>query len=298
MLPNLPSQKAHQLIEEKRVKINASVRAHLAESFFPCQKLGEAMAYSVEAGGKRIRALLCLASFEMFGGKYEDIEPFLVALEFIHTYSLIHDDLPAMDDSSMRRGKPSNHKRFGEAMAILAGDGLLTDAFSLMTRSSFPAERILRATHCIGVAAGSGGMVGGQALDMTIGNAPHSIDDVCQMQNLKTSAIIAACVVTGGILSGREPKETAHLETFGEKIGQAFQLADDLLDVKPSEESGKDSGIDQKNNKPTMIRHLGTENTKARCRTLFEEAVHALSNIDRPNQLLVAVAETMIERNH
>jgi geranylgeranyl diphosphate synthase type II len=250
----------------------------------------------LESGGKRIRALLCLTSFEMFGGQYEEIEPFLVAIEYIHTYSLIHDDLPDMDDSSMRRGKPSNHKRFGEAMAILAGDALLTDAFQLMSRSILPAEKVLLTIQRIAVAAGSAGMVGGQALDMTIDSSQSNLEDIAKMQFLKTAALIEASTISGGILGQAEPRELSLLETFGKKIGQAFQMADDLLDLETATFSGKDSGLDQKNNKPTMLRQLGVLETKLRCKSLFTEALGALSELAKPTELMVALAESMIER--
>jgi geranylgeranyl diphosphate synthase type II len=196
----------------------------------------------------------------------------------------------------MRRGKPSNHKRFGEAMAILAGDALLTDAFEVMSRSMLPADRVLLTIQHIAAAAGSGGMVGGQALDMTMDPSQPDLEDIDKMQFLKTAALIEACASAGGILGGAGEVELSLLKTFGKKMGQVFQMTDDLLDLESTIHSGKDTGLDQKNNKPTMLRQLGVLETKLRCKSLFSEAISALSDIARPTELMLALAQSMIER--
>jgi geranylgeranyl diphosphate synthase type II len=286
------------LIGEKRHRIDASIKARLWEKTSPSQNLQEAMAYSLEAPGKRIRALLCLGCYEIFGGKYSAVEPFLVALEMIHAYSLIHDDLPAMDDSQMRRGKPTNHRQYGEAMAILAGDALLTDAFVLMTESDLGADKVLLATRRIARSAGSWGMVAGQALDVSISPTHDSIHEIEQMQRLKTGELITTAVVVGGILGGANSRELSLLEAFGQKMGQAFQMADDLLDLERMENSGKDSGIDYKNQKPTMLFLLGLEKTKLRCQELVGEASQNIISLERPCEFMLALAKTMIERSH
>ncbi|MDR2800058.1 MAG: polyprenyl synthetase family protein, partial [Desulfovibrio sp.] len=212
----------------------------------------EAMEYSLRAGGKRLRPVLCLVSARACAGEARSPEPcsgeacsgeeweravllFACALECIHTYSLIHDDLPAMDNDDFRRGRPSSHKKFGEATAILAGDGLLTDAFALMARcadAGLPEKRVLRALGAAARAAGSAGMVGGQFLDMLYtGGVAVGLKELALMQAMKTGAMLRLSCEAGALLSGAGPEKVAALARYGEALGAAFQIADDILDV-------------------------------------------------------------------
>ncbi|MDR2503804.1 MAG: polyprenyl synthetase family protein [Deltaproteobacteria bacterium] len=239
--------------------------------------LREAMNYSLLAGGKRLRPALCLSCAELFGLEAETALPFAAALECIHSYSLIHDDLPAMDNDDLRRGKPSNHKRFGEAAAILAGDGLLTDAFIFMASASPPgagtappAERTLRALRAVAVAAGSQGMVGGQYLDMLYTSGQKiTLEQLRDMQAAKTGALITVSCVSGAILAGAKEEDCVRLDRYGRSLGAAFQIVDDILDEEGDEAAlGKPVGSDAAKGKITYPSLLGV----SRSRALAEEA--------------------------
>jgi len=248
--------------------------------------LREAMNYSLLAGGKRLRPALCLSGAGLFGLTATAALPFAAALECIHSYSLIHDDLPAMDDDDLRRGKPSNHKQFGEATAILAGDGLLTDAFFFMAsvglpsgvRPELPAERTLRAIQAVALAAGSPGMVGGQYLDMLYTATPQmTLEQLRKMQAAKTGALIAVSLLSGAILAGADAEDLTRVENYGRCLGMAFQIVDDILDETGDEAAlGKPVGSDASRGKITYPSLLGLEQS----RLLAEEAgARALEHI-------------------
>ncbi|EPR37524.1 Polyprenyl synthetase [Desulfovibrio sp. X2] len=238
-------------------------------------RLREAMDYSLAAGGKRLRPVLCLIFTELCGGRVEAAMPFACAFELIHTYSLIHDDLPAMDDDDLRRGKPSNHKVFGEATAILAGDGLLTEAFTCMFESAreIPAGRVLDAARLLAVAAGAGGMVGGQALDMEYtGAADIELSQLSGMHAMKTGALIRAACESGAVLAGADEERRILARDFGIHLGAAFQIVDDILDVVGDEKAlGKPVGSDEAQGKHTYPSLVGLD----RSRCLAEERVAA-----------------------
>ncbi|MDE5833204.1 MAG: polyprenyl synthetase family protein [Desulfovibrio sp.] len=241
-------------------------------------KLREAMVYSLEAGGKRIRPVLCLTFGSLFGAEEDILLPFAAAIEMIHTYSLIHDDLPAMDDDDLRRGKPSCHKAFGEAAAILAGDGLLTEAFLVMTRSRAPRSRLLEATRVFARAAGSAGMVGGQELDMEYtGGKTATLEEVARMQAMKTGAILEASCVCGAILAGASPEELETASGYGRALGKAFQIVDDILDITADEKIlGKPKGSDAAAGKSTWPAVAGLEAARIEAERESEKAVNYL----------------------
>ena len=240
--------------------------------------LVQAMEYSLLAGGKRLRPALCLVWAEMSGEGRERVMPAAAALECIHTYSLIHDDLPAMDDDDLRRGKPSSHKQFGEAMAILAGDALLTEAFGLLFSCTVPAERILAAGQELVLAAGPGGMVGGQVLDMQwTGRGAVDVPDLSRMQELKTGAMIRASCVCGAILGGAEKPDITRAAEYGAHVGRAFQITDDILDVIGDEQIlGKPVGSDQESGKVTYPSLIGLDASRDLARNHTDQALESL----------------------
>lgn len=250
------------------------------------ENLRDAMEYSLFAGGKRIRPVLCLACAELFIANTKPLLPFACAFEFIHTYSLIHDDLPAMDDDDLRRGKPSNHKQFNEATAILAGDALLTDAFALITaenmRDTCSADRLLRALHCLAKAAGSAGMVGGQFYDMEYtGRNTATIEELAHMHAMKTGALLTSPCQCGAILAGASERDIEALTAYGRSLGAAFQITDDILDVVGTEkELGKPVGSDAENNKLTYPALLGLEQSRKLASQHIDKAVAALAVFD------------------
>ena len=259
--------------------------------------LKEAQDYSLMAGGKRIRPFLVLEVCNMLGGDENDALPLACAIEMIHTYSLIHDDLPCMDNDDLRRGKPTSHKVFGEAMAILSGDGLLTDAF--MLAASLPqAERAQQAVRVLAEAAGSMGMVGGQVMDLEGETRQLSPEELLQLHAQKTGALIRAAVWLGAIAAGEccgSPVWKA-LTTYAERIGLAFQVVDDVLDVTADATLlGKSNGKDQAVNKTTFLTYDTVDEAKAYAARLTDEAVATVAPIDRDGSLQ-ALAEYLANR--
>ncbi len=266
------------------------------------KRVVEAVRYSLFAGGKRLRPILCLAAAEVVRGSLQAAMPAACALEMIHTYSLIHDDLPAMDNDDYRRGKLTSHKVFGEAMAILAGDALLTEAFALLARvpSEGPPiapERVLKVISVIGDAAGHGGMVGGQAIDLECENREADIDAVETMHKYKTGALITASLAAGAILGGGSDEEEASLRRYGRHLGLAFQITDDLLDVEgDAEVMGKQPGSDVARNKKTYPALLGLSGAKDAARGHVDEALKALGPFGEIADPLRAVARYLLGR--
>jgi len=261
----------------------------------------EAMRYSLFAGGKRVRPILCVAACESVGGTASKVLPAAVALECIHTYSLIHDDLPAMDDDNLRRGKPTNHMLYGEAGAILAGDGLLTLAFELLSELAADIEPIdrLRIINIIARAAGPLGMVGGQAMDIACEGKEIGIDTLRQIHSRKTGALITAAVQSGAVIGGASPEKFSALSTYGEKIGLAFQIVDDLLNVEGStEQLGKAAGSDIKLSKATYPAIFGVERTRELAEQTIADALKALENFDEHSDPLRRLATYIVSRNN
>lgn len=259
------------------------------------------MLYSVRAGGKRLRPILVLAAAEAVGGNRHVVLPFAVAAEFVHTYTLIHDDLPALDDDNFRRGKPTNHKAFGEAIAILAGDGLLTQAFIVMTNAmlmdGIPPACILKASHEMAGALGTTGMIGGQVVDI---ESQESAIDAATLEYIhiyKTGFLIRACIRCGAILSQADPAQLDALSRYGAHIGLAFQIVDDILDITGDEKSlGKDIGSDVDKNKATYPALFGLEESRQKADELVEEAIASLQDFDERADPLRGIARFFVER--
>ena len=250
----------------------------------PHADLYDAMNYSLLAGGKRIRPVLTLECCRLCGGTDTAALSLACAVEMIHTYSLIHDDLPAMDNDDLRRGRPTNHIVYGEATAILAGDALLTAAFGQLTQASLPADRIVAAVECLSHAAGSAGMVGGQALDMAGEGRGLDRGELELLQSLKTGSLISAAAELGCIAAGGAPEQRTQVRTYAQALGRAFQVRDDMLDVTSSqEELGKPVGSDQVNEKTTFVTVLGLEGCAALVDQLTRQGVEALSGFDAPD---------------
>lgn len=263
-----------------------------------CADLQEAMEYSLLAGGKRVRPVLTLETCRLCGGDVQSAVPFACAVEMVHTYSLIHDDLPAMDDDDLRRGRPTNHVVYGEATAILAGDGLLTAAFGQLAGADLPAERVTAAAACLAAAAGPAGMVGGQALDMAGEGRSLELKELELLQSLKTGALIAAAAELGCIAAGGSPEQRERVRRYAQALGRAFQVRDDMLDVTSSrEELGKPVGSDRANEKNTFVTALGLEGCAALVDRLTQEAVEALEGFPAP-EFHLWLARRMAERKH
>lgn len=263
------------------------------------EPLLKAMEYSLLAGGKRIRPILCLTWAELLGSARKEILNFAAAIELIHTYSLIHDDLPAMDDDHLRRGKPANHIKFGEAYAILAGDGLLTEAFSLMLKTNLPPQRIIRATLCVAEAAGPKGMVGGQVLDILFtGKNDPDLGSLKKMHSMKTGALLEASCKAGAMLAGAGQEDLTRAKEFGTCIGLAFQVVDDILDVTGDEKQlGKPIGSDQGLNKCTYPALVGLGQSKQVAATFIAQAHDWLAPYQGPQvSFLHDLADYLLSR--
>lgn len=249
----------------------------------------EAMGYSVSAGGKRLRACLVLEFSKLCGGEPEKALPFACGVEMVHTYSLIHDDLPCMDDDDLRRGKPSCHKQFDEATALLAGDGLLTAAFGVLASAELPPNRIAAAVAELSAKAGAAGMVGGQEMDMAneqAGPLGVPLERLKAAYGGKTCALIEAAAKLGVIAAGGSEAQLLAAERYGRALGMAFQITDDILDVVGDEESfGKPIGSDAQKGKPTYASLLGVDGAKAEAAAYTEEALAALADFDGSERL-------------
>jgi geranylgeranyl diphosphate synthase type II len=286
-------------LKEKRELIDSYLKSYFNTPSEP-SILHEAMTYSLFAGGKRIRPVLALASYEACGGDPKYIIPQAAALELIHTYSLIHDDLPAMDNDDLRRGKPANHKVFGEAMAILAGDALLTEAFYMMTKSyenSPPPSTLIKAIREVALAAGIHGMVAGQAQDIISENIQPDEDLVQFIHLRKTAALIKASVKTGILLANADKRKMKAITTYGENVGLAFQIIDDILDVEGTTENlGKTAGSDIKKKKMTYPAIFGIEGSRRKAKDLITTAIDSLRIFSREADPLRELALYLLER--
>jgi geranylgeranyl diphosphate synthase type II len=258
--------------------------------------LHQAMRYSIFAGGKRLRPALVLASGQAAGGSFDDAAPAACAVEMIHTYSLIHDDLPAMDNDDLRRGRPTCHKAFGEALAILAGDALLTRAFEILTQTP-RAEAVPGIVRAIARGAGTQGMVGGQVLDLEGEGKTAALASVLAIHKWKTAALIAACCEAGALSGGASRGDFDKLGDYGRKIGLAFQIIDDILDVTSSPEAlGKTPGKDARAGKATYPAVLGLERARREAHRLLGQALAALQGLGPRARTLEALAYFVVER--
>ena len=287
-------------LAEKIERINAALESILKTSG-PSDRLLEAMTYSLMAGGKRFRSVLCIAAAEAVGGDQEDVLPAACALEMVHTYSLIHDDLPAMDDDDLRRGQSTCHKAFDEATAILAGDALLTLAFQ--TLSSVPAgndrqvKKWMRIIQLISHAAGYCGMIQGQMLDIGAEGNPLTLNELQSMHRLKTGALIETSLICGAQLADVNSSQLNLLESYAENIGLAFQVTDDILNVEGDPAvMGKAAGTDALRQKSTYPSLLGLEESKVFAGKLIDSALQALETFDQKAAPLRAIATYIIDR--
>ncbi len=288
------------LRERQQLVDEALARWVPAEDEVPSQ-VHRAMRYSLFAGGKRLRPILVLASAEAIGGKAEQALPMACAFELIHTYSLIHDDLPAMDDDDLRRGKPTSHKVFGEAIAILAGDALLTEAFLLAGRPDLmkevPPGRRIRALCRLARAAGSQGMVGGQTMDILCQGGDVDAPALEYIHTHKTGALIAASVAVGAILAGAAARQLRAMTSYGEKLGLAFQITDDLLDLEGEEgKLGKAVRKDESKGKATYPALFGAAESRVKAERLIEEALASLEPFGRRAEPLREIARFVLKR--
>lgn len=282
-----------------RPAIDAALEDLLPSEHNTPSDLHHAMRYSVMAGGKRLRPALCVAAFGIYHEDYRPILPVASALELAHTYSLIHDDLPAMDDDDFRRGIPSCHKKFGEAMAILAGDALLTLTFeTIASCSHFEADRLNQTIVRLAQALGTrDGMIAGQVLDLAAEGRELNVAELEAIHRSKTGALLSTSVWIGAWLGGAAPSELDALLRFGQKIGLAFQIVDDVLDVTESLETlGKTAGKDQERHKATYPALLGLEYSRKSVRELTEQARNAVLPLGRRAELLVGISEFLETR--
>ena len=260
----------------------------------------QAMNYSMLAGGKRIRPTMMWEAWNLFGGEGPEIEPFMAALEMIHTYSLVHDDLPAMDNDTLRRGKPTTWAVYGEAMGVLAGDALLTYAFETAARAFAQTqhpERVGRAMGILANKAGIYGMVGGQVVDVEKTGQPMSAEELDFIFRLKTGALLECSVMIGAVLAGACEEDIASMERIGRNVGLAFQIRDDILDVISTEEElGKPIGSDERNEKTTYVTLYGMEAAEREVESLSEEAVRELEKFRGDTTYFRQLIEKMAHR--
>lgn len=274
------------------------IEKKLESSITADNSAAQAMKYSLLSGGKRIRPILLLEFYALCGGKGDNALNFAAALEMIHTYSLIHDDLPCMDNDDMRRGRPSCHKAFGEDTALLAGDALLTLAFKTAADTEgIPADRVLKAIAVLAENAGICGMVGGQVEDLAFEKSGATLDELRGMYLKKTSCLLSAGAVCGSILAGANEKELKYAAEYAEKLGLAFQIIDDILDCTSDEKTlGKPIGSDEKNGKTTYVTLLGIDGAKTEAERLSGEALEALCKIKGDNAALRELTADLLDR--
>lgn len=286
------------LLTERREDVDTALDRYLPPSETPPERLHEAMRYSVFSGGKRLRPILVLLACEVAGGEPDPAASPACATELVHTYSLIHDDLPAMDDDDLRRGRPTCHRAFDEATAILAGDALLTLAFELAASdTSLPPESRSRIVTVLAKANGSGGMVGGQAADMEFEGRTPSEESVTFIHKRKTAMPIEGAVRIGGIVAGASENVMAALSVYGRAVGLAFQIADDLLDLTGTvEQMGKAVGKDAAAGKLTYPAAVGIDAAMERARALAEQAIEALDPFGEPAWGMRSIARFIVER--
>lgn len=287
-------------LNQRQAQVEAALDRSLPLTY--PEKIYEAMRYSLLAGGKRLRPILCLATCELTGGTVEMAMPTACALEMIHTMSLIHDDLPAMDNDDYRRGKLTNHKVYGEDVAILAGDGLLAYAFEHVAEQTqnVPAHQVLKVIARLGRAVGASGLVGGQVVDLeSEGLSDIEEKTLTFIHTHKTGALLEACVVCGGILAGATDAQLEHLSRYAQDIGLAFQIVDDILDITATQEQlGKSVGKDLQAQKATYPSLWGIEKSKAKAQQLVDAAKAEMEAFGDKAQALISIADFITTRTH
>lgn len=288
-------------LSEKKKRVEQHLYTYFANETGLQQTVFQAADYSLKAGGKRLRPVLLLEACQLFGGTEQEAMAFACAMEMIHTYSLIHDDLPAMDDDDFRRGKPTNHIVYGEGVAILAGDGLLNTAYEVMLREALNGgalkDRYLTAMYEIAVAAGINGMIAGQVVDLESENRAVPLATVDFIHTHKTGAMITAALVAGAMIGGAAEDDLARIRHYGRNIGMAFQIIDDILDITGDQEKlGKDIGSDLEKQKSTYPSLLGLEESRRIAQELLRESKEILENYGEKGAFLKALSDFLANR--
>lgn len=292
-----------EILESRTALVDGIVKGFLPEEDTMAKSVIEAMNYSINAGGKRVRPLIMFETYKMCGGKSRIIEPFMAAVEFIHTYSLVHDDLPAMDNDMYRRGSLTTHAKYGESMGILAGDALLNFAYETILNSSAATDlepedsrRALRAAGVLAAKAGIYGMVGGQSLDVSLTGQYMNEEQLDFIFRLKTGALLEASFMTGGILAGASDEDVARLEQIGSLVGTAFQIQDDILDITGTQEViGKPVLSDEKNNKATYVTLYGMEKALSDVEAFSKQAADLIAETGN-SEFLIEFVKYLIHR--
>ncbi len=285
-------------IEHLKDNVNNWLEECLKNSGTYNKKIYEAMDYSLNAGGKRIRPMLLLLTYMLYKKDFENVLPLAGAVEMIHTYSLIHDDLPCMDNDDLRRGKPTNHKVFGDAVAVLAGDALLNEAMNEMFKYCIDKDRgAIKACNIISQSAGAEGMVGGQIVDILSENTKIPIDQLYYMHSKKTGALIKSSIVAGAVLGGASEADIKHLEHYGQKLGLGFQIKDDILDiVGDTGVLGKNTKSDLNKNKTTFITVYGFNKCIEMCNSITGECVEVLDKVSGDTATLKELTLFLLNR--
>jgi len=287
-------------LNERKKEVDEYIERYLPLNGEGPSILRKAMRYSLLAGGKRLRPILVLTTYEIFGKNDKDeIMPVAIAQEYIHTFTLIHDDLPALDNDDLRRGKPTNHKVFGEATAVLAGDALLMESFNLLLKSTLPPDRLIAITKIISRAIGTDGVIGGQVMDMEAERDKKCNPEIVRyIHERKTASFIRACIEIGAIAGGSEKETFEKLSRAGTLMGLAFQIVDDILDeTSTPEELGKTPGKDRMSGKCTWVKVYGLDKAKRKAQKLTDEAIEILDSIEN-SDILKEIARFIVERSY
>lgn len=290
-----------QYLAERKEAVDGFLAAHMERDEVACATLRDAMKHTLFSGGKRFRPALVIASAELFDKPAETVMLTACAIELIHTYSLIHDDLPSMDDDDFRRGKPASHKVFGEGMAILAGDALLTAAFGLIAENAgvpgVTQDRVVEVTSDVARACGPAGMAGGQAIDIENTGVELGAEQIEIMDKLKTAALIAVCARVGAILAGASESDKESVTRYGQNLGIAFQISDDVLDAVGDEaKMGKRLHKDEQKQKNSLVRTLGVDGARERAKQYAEEAKRAVEPFGQKASVLTDLADLVVSR--
>src|SRR3954470_4610162 len=286
-------------LNERKKMVEAALAAHLDRCEGAPATLREAMSYSLLAGGKRLRPILALAACEAVGARPEEAIDAACAVEFVHTYSLIHDDLPAMDDDDFRRGRPTSHKKFGEAVAILAGDALCAEAFRVAAQNrKGREERVADVVYELARASGAVGMVGGQVIDIEATGKKISVEELETLHRAKTGELLLVAVRAGAHMGGADAAAMERLTVYGRALGLAFQIVDDVLDITADLQTlGKDPGSDREAGKTTFVDLLGVDGAKSRAHSVMQEGIDALAPLGPRAEALRALARYTVERD-
>lgn len=287
-------------LKQKKEMVESAIEKYLPEETGFCRELAQAVNYSMRAGGKRLRPILMMETYRMFGGESQVIAPFMAAIEMIHTSSLIHDDLPAIDNDEYRRGMKTTHAVFGEALGVLSGDALLNYAYETASRAfsmESKQQRIGKAFTILTSKTGIYGMLGGQSVDVTNEGKEISREMLDYIYENKTSALIESAMMVGAVLAGASEKEVAQIESIGKKVGLAFQIRDDILDVTSTmEELGKPVFSDEKNHKVTYVTLQGLEQASKEVERISAEAVEELEKFPQKNEFLIQLVKELVYR--